>query len=100
MIMHKTFFLFFCGVGLVFGCPSRDIRCWGAPPAGERVLAEPLRPCWQVGQRWVVETTRKVVHVANGAAAAGRPVRWQFTVVRRERVAGTVCFRVEIACRS
>jgi hypothetical protein len=58
------------------------------------------RPKWQIGQRWIVETTRKTAHIAARTPTASRPVRWQFTVLRQERVGGKNCFRVAIACRS
>lgn len=97
--MYKFVFLVLGGIGLLFGYSGHDARCWGASPAGQPAVKEQLRPRWQVGQRWVVETTKKIVHASHDPAAA-RPIRWQFTVTRREWVGGQECFRVEIACRN
>jgi hypothetical protein len=100
MIMRKTFFLFICGIGLLFGSSDRGARCWAQSPARHSAIEEYIRPSWQVGQSWVVETSKKRGNIASGKAAPGRPVRWLFNVTRREEVGGNDCFRVDIACRS
>jgi hypothetical protein len=62
---------------------------------------ETLKPRWQVGQRWIVETTSTPVQTGDAETPVpGKPVKWQFKVAKREKVAGRDCFRVEITCQS
>ena len=67
--MRKAFFLFFCSLGL-FGWSDLAARSAAEPPARRATAEEQLRPRWQVGQSWVVETTKKTAHLADGASAS------------------------------
>ena len=70
---------------------------------------EKFRPKWQTGDKWVVETASKPLQMRFSAAPvkdkvgkAKEPepvkVRWQFTVAKKEKREGVMCYRVNIAC--
>src|SRR5262249_2522490 len=73
-------------------------NCRAASPSAQKT-EEQLKPRWQLGQRWEIETTRTAFHT-DEPSRVGKPVRWQFTVVGRDRVGGKPCFRTEIICKS
>jgi hypothetical protein len=86
---------------LLLCAPKEQSEAAAPPPAGKgRLPVEQLRPRWTVGQSWIVETTTRPIQVAGDPndLGSGPPLRWQFTVVKREKVAGKECFRVEIKC--
>lgn len=56
-----------------------------------------VRPRWQVGDRWVVETATRPVQAADRAADQRTVVRWQFEVKAVEKLDGRECFRIEAA---
>jgi hypothetical protein len=90
-----------CLAALILLCGTEDWSEAAAPPARPRGLpANQLRPRWTVGQSWIVETATLPVQAAGDPRdlRRGPPVRWQFTVAKREKVAGKECFRVEIRC--
>jgi hypothetical protein len=69
-------------------------------PASGAAIPEPaqsLRPRWQVGDRWVVESATRQVQVAEPTARARCVVRWQFEVKAIEKLDGQDCFRIEAA---
>jgi len=59
---------------------------------------------WQVGMKWVVETTTEVAQVGDNTKdkenkktkVEPTAVQWQFTVTKSEKVHGHDCFRVEV----
>jgi hypothetical protein len=58
-----------------------------------------LKPQWQQGQRWIVETiARQTQARSDQAQAQADPVRWEFRVVGVERVGDRDCFRVDVIC--
>jgi len=59
-----------------------------------------IRPQWQAGQQWTVETATRQTQADDPqrARTRGRPVRWQFTVEGTEKLDGRECFRVSIRC--
>ncbi len=58
--------------------------------------ADQLKPNWQVGQQWVVETISQLAPVGEEKQGKSDPVRWQFTVKNIEPVGGHDCFRVNV----
>lgn len=64
---------------------------------GDVELAE-LRPKWEIGDGWIVETATLLSQVddAEKAKKMGKPVRWQFAVTAAEKVGGRHCHRVDI----
>ncbi|NUQ63327.1 MAG: hypothetical protein HUU20_12680 [Pirellulales bacterium] len=85
-------------IGLGMAC-----LVWAAdpPPAGQRsVDAGQLRPQWQMGDQWIVETVSLPVQVRSAgiAQAKSQPIRWQFAVQKYEKVVSDDCYRVEIRC--
>ena len=72
-------------VGIGDACRAAD------PPPEQRI-----RPNWQVGDRWLVETQALDSPVANpDAKTVATPITWRFTVAAREKIAGRDCFRLE-----
>jgi hypothetical protein len=54
---------------------------------------------WQVGMKWVVETTTDLTQLGDEAKKKPQktePINWQFTVVKIEKVHGHDCFRVKV----
>jgi hypothetical protein len=54
---------------------------------------------WQVGMKWVVETTTDLAQLGDEAKKKPQktePIQWQFSVVKIEKVQGQECFRVEV----
>jgi hypothetical protein len=53
---------------------------------------------WQVGMKWVVETTTELAQLGdkNEKKPEAKPVQWQFSVVKIEKVHGHDCYRVEV----
>lgn len=78
------------------GVPSSEADRGKEP--GHEVNLEPLKPQWNVGDRWIVETSTLRIQVADKqrSPSRGRPVRWQFTVRGIEKRGEGECFRVEI----
>lgn len=71
--------------GLGAACPAAD------PPPELRI-----RPNWQVGDRWLVETQALDSPIAQpDAKAVDAPLTWRFTVAAREKIADRDCFRLE-----
>lgn len=79
-----------------------DLQADPKPESNKAAAPEDaLKPRWQVGQRWIVETISTPIQNADGETPKpGKPVKWQFKVARREQVAGRDCFRVEITCQT
>lgn len=85
-------------LGLAMACLG-----WAAdlPERGDRsVDVDQLRPQWQTGDRWVVETASLPLQMRSAgiAQAKSQPIRWQFAVQSYEKVIGDDCYRVEIRC--
>ncbi|MBM4091623.1 MAG: hypothetical protein FJ276_19675 [Planctomycetes bacterium] len=63
------------------------------------VALEAIRPTWQVGDRWIVETvTAAVAERGGGTSEEGVTLRWEFTVAGIEPLEGHPCFRVDVRC--
>lgn len=58
-----------------------------------------VKPKWDVGDRWVVETSTLPIQARREPIelSRGRPIPWQFTVQQDEKVVDD-CYRVEIRC--
>src|SRR5262245_31665233 len=69
-----------------------------APPEGGPGVPEgKLRPQWQVGSRWVVETVTRPLQVrGRGGDDKPDPLRWQFTVAKKDKLGRHECFLVEV----
>lgn len=68
------------------------------PPGGATNESgiEQLRPHWQVGDQWIVETaTLQIQKSALHAQAERSKVQWQFTVSRIDKIQGVECYQVE-----
>jgi hypothetical protein len=96
--MRKFLFVLCCGIA-VLASGVTGARSQAASPSGQTKPEEQFKPRWQLGQRWLIETTRTAFHT-DEPTRVGKPVRWQFTVLGRERVGGKLCFRTEIICKS
>jgi hypothetical protein len=63
------------------------------------VKGEDLKPRWNVGDSWVVETRTTALQIrADLDDRKPAPVTWKFTVKKPEKVAGHECHRVEVVC--
>lgn len=85
-------------VGLGMACL---VRAADPPQGGSRsVDFEQLRPRWQMGDQWTVETVSLPVQVRSPAIAQAKtqPIRWQFAVQKYEKLIGDDCYRVEVRC--
>lgn len=85
-------------VGLGMAC-----LVWAAdsPQDGNRSIDfDQLRPQWQMGDQWVIETVSLPVQVRGTgiAQAKTQPIRWQFAMQKYEKVIGDDCYRLEIRC--
>ncbi len=72
-----------------------------APGTGKAISLPDLKPSWQVGDRWVVETATLQTHLADErhAATRGKTTRWHFAVSCIEKLDGRECYRLEVAPR-
>lgn len=69
-----------------------------APGQARDLAVEEVRPQWQTGQRWVVETVslqRQARRDVN-ALTKPRPVQWQFEVKGKEKVGDKNCYKVAV----
>lgn len=59
-----------------------------------------VRPRWNLGDGWVVETSTYPMQVRGDAAqlTRSRPIQWQFVVQKYEKVIGDDCYRVAVKC--
>jgi hypothetical protein len=79
--------------------------CWclaaepGDPPRRSASL-EQLKPNWQLGDKWIVETITQPLQTRGSMdlRVAARPIQWQFAVQRFEKAISDDCYRVEIRC--
>lgn len=64
------------------------------------VEVERIKPHWQTGDRWIVETATVQQQKHRELDAADKPpsVQWQFQVGRTEQIAGRECHKVKIHC--
>jgi hypothetical protein len=63
------------------------------------VKGEDLKPRWNVGDSWVVETRTQALQTrADLDDRKPSPVTWKFTVKKSEKIAGHDCHRVEVVC--
>jgi hypothetical protein len=73
---------------------------WAAdPPAAENLTPDRLKPKWEVGQTWTVETKSRPMQAGApvGKDQFTRPIRWQFVVKSVEPVDDRDCYRVQIS---
>ena len=84
-------------VGLAMVC-----FCLADQPGAETrsISLQQLKPQWQLGDRWIVETRTQPVQTRRGIARqlAVRPIQWQFAVQRFEKTLDQDCYRVEVRC--
>lgn len=70
-------------------------------PEAERGMVDlrQVKPKWEVGDQWVVETRTLPIQARREPTGLtrGRPVPWQFTVQQEEKLIDD-CYRVEIRC--
>lgn len=67
-------------------------------PSCSQAASEPpgqIRPQWQVGDRWTVETATRQVQTAEPQEDQRTEVRWQFEVKSIEKLDGRDCFCIE-----
>lgn len=97
----RTHLLFGClGLTVVLAVPFADARDDSPAPASTEAPELQLKPRWQIGQRWIVETTSRAIQASEGQPRTGKPVEWEFLVSKREKVGDTPCFRVEVSCKN
>jgi hypothetical protein len=65
------------------------------------VDVESLKPHWETGQRWAVETVTRRRQARRDVAvpASAPPIRWQFTVSGVEKVQARDCYRLDVRCQ-
>lgn len=91
------------GLAAILGltAPASCRAADGADAAPGEAPELQLKPRWKVGQRWVVETTSVPIQTSDASGTKpGKPVRWEFSVVRREKVGEHDCFRVEVSSQT
>ena len=61
-----------------------------------------LRPRWEPGDRWTVETASRPLHIRADADQAVRwsSLRWQFEIPAADDLSSGDCFRVEVTCQA
>ena len=101
--MQKTV-LIKCCAGLAV-LASLGVTCLvlaaDTPPGATRSAAmDQVKPKWNLGDGWVVETATLPIQVRGNLAqmARSRPIQWQFTVQKYEKVIGDDCYRVVVRC--
>src|SRR5437868_11538393 len=70
-----------------------------AEPKNNQVKAEDLKPQWQVGDQWEVETQNQQMQTRTDQPKPEKsiePVQWRFTVKKSEKIDKADCFRVEV----
>lgn len=83
------------GLNLASGSRADEATAPGEAPEQQ------LKPRWQIGQRWVVETVSVPIQTSDTSGTRpGKPVRWEFKVVRKEKVGDHSCFRVEVTSKT
>lgn len=64
-----------------------------------QVNLDQLKPQWQLGEQWIVETTTRPIQARGKLdGERGRPIQWQFAVQKYEKVVADDCYRVEVRC--
>lgn len=76
---------------------------WAAEtPTGSARSAnlQQFRPQWNLGDAWVVETSSLPLQARGDLTqmVRSRPIQWQFTVQKYEKVISDDCFRVVVRC--
>jgi hypothetical protein len=86
------------GAGMVWSWPADGETT--AAAAGDDVPADKLKPHWEVGDQWVVETTSQVQQSGTDGKQKpkSKPIQWQFTVQKPEPNDPKGCYRVEVKC--
>jgi len=75
-----------------------------AEPVTPKVDGGDLKPQWQVGDQWVVETQSQQIQARTELPEKPDketqlpPVQWQFTVQKEETLGEAKCLRLEIKC--
>ncbi len=88
-----------CGVLMVLvGGPLAGLAQEPKPTEGPRL--DGLVPRWEAGDRWVVETVSRPLHVRAEASPTvyAPPLRWQFDVSPSKKPLSKDCFCVEVRC--
>jgi hypothetical protein len=74
-----------------------------ADPPKENKAADQPPPAknnerWQVGMKWVVETTTDLAQLGDvkDKKPKAEPIQWQFSVLKPEKVHGHDCYRLEV----
>lgn len=66
---------------------------------GESNSIGDIRPNWQVGDKWVIETrTRMIQERRTTESAFGSGIQWQFEVARREKINGVEAVVLNVKC--
>lgn len=70
------------------------------PGAAKAVKVQRVKPRWQTGDRWIVETTTQQQQKRRELNGAEEPqtVRWQFQVGQTEKLSGRNCHKVKVRC--
>ncbi len=70
----------------------------GAAQESRSLRADRLVPQWELGDRWIVETSSRPLQARSdiAKAAASPAIQWQFSVQRYEKSLEADCFRIEV----
>lgn len=82
-------------------CAACLVLAADAPSGATRSAnMELITPQWGAGDSWVVETASLPVQVRGtlDPTIRSKPIQWQFTVQRYEKVVGDDCYRVVVKC--
>lgn len=84
----------------VLGVDSVGNAAEPASPESRSATLEQLMPKWELGDRWIVETTSRPLQIrGDPSRATSRAIQWQFAVARFEKAIADDCFRIEIRCQ-
>ncbi len=101
--MVKSISLKYQGGLVALVAPLMVCLCLAADSAespNRSIFLQRLKPNWQLGDKWVVETITQPLQMREGTTRrmAARPIQWQFTVQRFEKSLNQDYYRVEIRC--
>jgi len=99
MLKHWTWH---AALALAIGPALMSLGVKAQEPQANRsgqVTLDQLKPQWQLGEQWTVETTTRPIQVRSKAEMErGRPILWQFAVQKYEKVVADDCYRIEVHC--
>ena len=83
----------------LLAAPSRTADDNKTPPADPAPRADLVQPKWKAGDKWVVETVSDAVQTGVQDPGKTKPLEWQFTVEKPEKVDDAELVKLSVQCQ-